>query len=315
DAQRFEDDPFEPDARTPPPRAPTIASALGVWASETPEGANATAPNAFVWTLQRDGPHLSAGWEGEEPDDFSGFGGFWGPDASKVELGVTDGALRSVERSRTQGTSWAFTGGSPDGDVGWTATTFQGMDTRPLALDAPAVVGVAGVSLLVLIGLILVKAGVGVPLYSRLTREEILDNPLRRRIYEVVGEEPGLSMAAIARRADCSASTARYHLDRLSREEMVVRAGHEGLERWFVKGKQPRQAAELEAVLAVGNSREVFEAIQAHPGSSLGEVAEHVGTSPPAAHKVVNRLVEAGVVTKRREGRRVALFVAESLDA
>lgn len=157
------------------------------------------------------------------------------------------------------------------------------------------------------LGLLLVKIGLGVPMYSRLAKADLLDNDTRRRVYEVLQADPGLRLSEVARQAGCSTSTARYHLRRLQREDMVQAAGEPGMQRWFPAGDIGPEAMEREAVLAVGNSREVYRAIQAKPGASLGEIADAVGTSSPAAHKVVERLVDAGLVAKERDGRRVAL--------
>ncbi len=164
------------------------------------------------------------------------------------------------------------------------------------------------------LGLLLLKIGFVVPLYSRLAKGELLDNDTRRRVYEALQADPGIRLAEVARRAGCSASTARYHLRRLQREDMVRAAGEPRMQRWFPCGDMGRRAMEREAVLAVGNSREVYQAIQAAPGASLGEIAETVGTTPPAAHKIIARLVEAGLVIKERDGRRVALHAVTDAD-
>lgn len=313
-AQRSDQHPYEQLIAAVPDRIPTIASALEVWHQTAPEAENGTDPNEYTWSMAADDapgasvdPRITAGWrDPDEGEPEQPWVPDWGTSTSHVTLSPTDGALQRLDRLRTS-SSWSWLSGPPSDDVQWAAIAFQGSGDRPAGLDAPVVVSVASISVVALLALLLVKAGVGIPLYSRLTKGELLDNDTRRRVYEVLQEDPGLRLSEVARRAGCSTSTARYHLRRLQREDMVRAAGEPRMQRWFPSGDMGKRAMEREAVLAIGNSREVYRAIQANPGSSLGEVADAIGTSSPAAHKVVDRLIEAGLVAKERDGRRVAL--------
>jgi len=55
--------------------------------------------------------------------------------------------------------------------------------------------------------------------------------------------------------------------------------------------------------------------VRRHPGTSLSPVAEHLGTTMPAASQLVDRLVRAGLVTREQhpdERRRVELRLTEA---
>jgi DNA-binding MarR family transcriptional regulator len=55
--------------------------------------------------------------------------------------------------------------------------------------------------------------------------------------------------------------------------------------------------------------------VRRHPGTSLSPVAEHLGTTLPAASQLVERLVRAGLVTREQhlaERRRVELRLTEA---
>jgi DNA-binding MarR family transcriptional regulator len=65
------------------------------------------------------------------------------------------------------------------------------------------------------------------------------------------------------------------------------------------------------AVLSIGDTRDVYEAIRTEPGASLSELAETVGSSPSAVHKIVDRLLDADLVEKERDGRSVALHACD----
>jgi Transcriptional regulators len=70
----------------------------------------------------------------------------------------------------------------------------------------------------------------------------------------------------------------------------------------------------LAASLSVPQFR-LLRFVRRHPGTSLSPVAEHLGTSLPAASQMVERLVKAGLVTREqhpRERRRVELRVTDA---
>ena len=70
----------------------------------------------------------------------------------------------------------------------------------------------------------------------------------------------------------------------------------------------------LAASLSVPQFR-LLRFVRRNPGTSLSPVAEHLGTSLPAASQLVERLVRAGLVTREqhpRERRRVELRVTEA---
>ena len=55
--------------------------------------------------------------------------------------------------------------------------------------------------------------------------------------------------------------------------------------------------------------------VRRHPGTSLSPVAEHLGTTLPAASQLVERLVRAGLVTREQhlaERRKVELRLTEA---
>jgi DNA-binding MarR family transcriptional regulator len=71
------------------------------------------------------------------------------------------------------------------------------------------------------------------------------------------------------------------------------------------------------ASLSVAQFR-LLRFVRRNPGTSLSPVAEHLGTTLPAASQMVERLVRAGFVTRvqhSEERRRVELRVTDAGDA
>src|SRR5688500_18149623 len=59
------------------------------------------------------------------------------------------------------------------------------------------------------------------PLFTRLLRPKLLDQPVRSGIYDLVDAEPGIHHAAIAQRLGLAEGQALYHLDVLTRERLL----------------------------------------------------------------------------------------------
>lgn len=314
DAERVDLDPQNLDLASVPDRLPSLSSLVDVWGQRDPETHRDHDANRFRWVHQAVGPwsdeepRLEVGWRdpdgGSSPTDPG-----WSVNESLLRLHPSDGAALELDRQQaSMGDAWL--GGAAGGSVGWPGMAFQGAG-EPAAMDAPAVVGIATASTLLLIALVLAKLGVSVPLYSRLDREDLLDQPTRRAVYDVLGEEEGLPLETIADEAECSPSTARYHLNRLEEGGLVAAAGTQAGQRWFATGSLSPEEMQRRAALEVGHSRKVYDHLVDEPGASLSEVADAIGSSPPAVHQIVDRLVDAGIVEKRRDGREVALYPAD----
>lgn len=157
----------------------------------------------------------------------------------------------------------------------------------------------------------LVQRGVvTLPLLSRIGRDEILDNPTRREVYEAIADEPGIHVNELLRTVDCGDGTLRYHLGVLVDQGFVTRIEQGGYTRFFLAGEYGYDEMRRLAVLRNGSLDEIYETIRRSPGLSQSGVAERCGLTEPAIHRAVETLVEHGLVERERQGRSVALFPA-----
>lgn len=62
--------------------------------------------------------------------------------------------------------------------------------------------------------------------------------------------------------------------------------------------------AELHGWTFLSNYAHVLVCVARDPDVTLREVAEHVGVTERAVHRILSELIAAGVVSKEREGRR-----------
>ncbi|HWG89383.1 MAG TPA: helix-turn-helix domain-containing protein [Candidatus Thermoplasmatota archaeon] len=188
---------------------------------------------------------------------------------------------------------------------------------RPNVLLAPPGEGPLDTEAALLQGGVLVLTGLailallGAAFYTRLARSTLLDQEVRASVYEAVRAEPGIHALALQARLDRPRRVVDYHLDVLVREGFLAVLEEPGFRRYFLRGSlTPGEMRHL-AALRHPAARAVYEAIRDEPNLGLGDLAARTGISLPHASKTVKKLVEAGLVERRQEGRAVTLRVHE----
>lgn len=146
-------------------------------------------------------------------------------------------------------------------------------------------------------------------LYTRISKERLLDHERRDMLLQAIREHPGSAVADLAKVTDVPRNTAVYHLTRLEREGLVssLREGRTRL--YFAPGAlKQRTNAEALAALRHDTSRAMAVEIGQQPGLDQHTLCEKFGLAPSLAHWHADRLVQSGIVEKRREGRHVRYY-------
>ncbi len=149
-------------------------------------------------------------------------------------------------------------------------------------------------------------------LYSRIKRDDALENDTRRSIYEIVEANPGVCIKDVADGADVSYSTASYHLDRLVRMDYLARR-KDGNKALYYKngGTFTQKEQQLVPLLKNTEAMRVFEHILENPWCYRAEIAEALGVSHTTINWHLDNLQEANLVEEHREGRSCHLRIPE----
>jgi DNA-binding MarR family transcriptional regulator/PKD repeat protein len=162
-------------------------------------------------------------------------------------------------------------------------------------------------------GIILIGAGSGVllstdigrwkfflllvPLYSRLKRDEVLDNFERGRIYQYIMMNPGDYYSNIKKMLDMNNGTLTYHLKVLEQKEFIRSRTEGKLKRFYPYGMKVQQ----------GSHRDIqdliLETIYIHPGISQKEIASILGIHVSTVNYHVNMMVGAGILGSESKDR------------
>jgi DNA-binding transcriptional ArsR family regulator len=140
------------------------------------------------------------------------------------------------------------------------------------------------------------------PLYTRLAKARILEQPTRERIAETVKAEPGITFGELQRRLGLAAGQLTHHARKLE-EAGVLYSSPDGQARRFFHVGQGR-------VEAVPPLRDRALEMLSRRAMTLSELATELGVTKQALHYHVKKLEEAGVVAASPQGELVLVLRA-----
>jgi DNA-binding transcriptional ArsR family regulator len=131
-----------------------------------------------------------------------------------------------------------------------------------------------------------------------------LDHAVRSRIYETIQASPGIYPAALADQLDTPRSTLRYHLRILETDSLVTTREIDGKRRYVAT-----EATAAERALAVVDegttAASIVEALAREGPATVSELAAGVDRSPGTVSYHLDRLEDAAVVERERDGQAV----------
>lgn len=121
-------------------------------------------------------------------------------------------------------------------------------------------------------------------------------DPQRQALFKLIEEQPGLNIRELAATLQVARSTARYHLTRLNKADMVatLRLGHHQL--IFAKSTTPPRRTAI-ALLRVASIRALVEAVEATPTFEPAALARQLEISARSVRRSLRTLERAGLVT------------------
>ena len=145
-------------------------------------------------------------------------------------------------------------------------------------------------------------------------RDNLLDQPMRRRLVDLIASRPGIHASELCREAGEPWGTVQYHLSLLHKGELVqaVEAGRE--RRFFPNGIEPGRARLL-ALMNQGRRPEVAQFIRANPGVRQVDVCEALDLSRKTFRHSVQPLVAENVIHEKRGLQNNRYFPLEGLSA
>jgi DNA-binding transcriptional ArsR family regulator len=132
-------------------------------------------------------------------------------------------------------------------------------------------------------------------------------------VYDLVDEVPGLHQREIARRLDLGASHAEYHLHQLAKAGLLKAEEKGGYKRYFVaveptrpvpEGAVAREDRPWVGVLRQERPLEVVAHLLQEGPTQMSPLADRVGIATSTLSHHVDKLEDAGIVERYREGNQ-----------
>jgi len=153
------------------------------------------------------------------------------------------------------------------------------------------------------------------PMYTRLTRDELLDHEIRQRLYEQIEADPGIHLSELAREADVSWGTLLHHLRKLEEADLVYSEKENGKRCFFLPGQVSDEQRQILPALENDKARTIAEFYIENPSASQSEAADELGYSAALVSYHLQKLEDAGVVTRERQGRQQRVGVTQEARA
>lgn len=132
----------------------------------------------------------------------------------------------------------------------------------------------------------------------------ILSLEVRKKIYDVIASSPGLHFREIQRRCVIAVGSLQYHLDYMQKHH-VIRSQAEGkfVRYYTVRGPQMHHNQNIMAFLRHASTRKIILFLLQQKRANNETIAAHIQLSPSTTSWHLDKLVEANVLTRQREGR------------
>jgi DNA-binding MarR family transcriptional regulator len=153
-----------------------------------------------------------------------------------------------------------------------------------------------------------------IPLYTRIHREDVLDQFVRGQIYGFIKTNPGVHYNQILRKVGVKNGTLSYHLGVLEKTELI-QSRREGL-KYRVFYPTGMNFPKAERFRLTDLQIQIIEFIRNQPGMTQKEIARLLGRKPQTINYNIKVLDQAGLISVIKTGRKTTCFPvsdAESL--
>lgn len=131
--------------------------------------------------------------------------------------------------------------------------------------------------------------------------DDLLDQPTRRRIYEIIGAHPGSSARDIQRIAGLAWGETAYHLDQLTRAG-AVRRERGGRRDYYFRPSIAWDDRRLLRALRSSTQRRLLIELSTTPGLTVAALSRAVSLSLSTTAFHLRELLHAGAVEQFRDG-------------
>lgn len=137
------------------------------------------------------------------------------------------------------------------------------------------------------------------PLYSRISRDEVLENDTRGSIYSLIANNPGMDLLTIKTTLGLSNGVIAHHIHTLERERYLRSVRDGRYRRFFVTGSKVEMVNSIES--------HILTEIETKPYINQSQIARNLGLSRQALNYHIKKLVKKGTIVTEKIGRETII--------
>jgi parallel beta-helix repeat protein len=147
------------------------------------------------------------------------------------------------------------------------------------------------------------------PLYTRLKKEKLLDQPTRERIFGYLIGNPGAHFGLIKDELDLGNGQLVYHLKQLEDAHMIY-SREDGAKKRFYPSEVPRAKEGSPNISSI--QEKILGIIKKNSGIGQKNIASEIGISRQVAGYHLTKMERKGLIDKEVEGRETRYYFSES---
>ncbi len=143
------------------------------------------------------------------------------------------------------------------------------------------------------------------PLYSKIEKDELLDQPNRNTIYTFLHENPGINLTKIHREMDLGYGTIVHHLNILEKKNLITSKKEMGLKTFYPKKLKNHKVNGKNGFLLSPSQEKIYDFLKERKSASRKNVQDALNMNPKTLGYHLHKLKEAGFIEQIGNGNEV----------
>ena len=174
------------------------------------------------------------------------------------------------------------------------------------------IIGIIGINLIGLLGFAYFREDIryiifsmlSYPLYSKIEKHEILDQPNRQKIYRYLYDNPGINLTRVYQEMGIGYGTLVHHLNVLEKENLIRSEKEMGLKLFYTKDTDWESGKKKEIFLSPPQTN-IYEYLKETGSASRKKIQKELGIGRHIANYNLKRLCEWGLVAQSGSGNNI----------
>lgn len=146
-----------------------------------------------------------------------------------------------------------------------------------------------------------------IPLYSRLQKDTLADEPTRQNLLRHIYSEPGANFTQLKEKFGLHNGTLAHHINILESHKIIV-SQRSGRQRLFFPFGSTNSARIRTSLVTNDTQKEIIEIVKDNPGITQAMISQRLSVSRQKINYHVNSLVSKSILNIEKQGRITRLY-------